>query len=96
MIPRYGSDDFTARALLLEHLEVAKAHVAGGERSIAHQKQVIDRLSRAKLETTTAHEVLRALETSQVLYEAHRDRIERQLAAADQRKGLDNSATPTQ
>ena len=83
MIPRYGFDDFTARALLLEHLEVTRSHVETGERSIAQQKRLIDRLRRNERETTTAHEVLRALERNQVMYVAHRDRIERQLATAN-------------
>ena len=79
MIPRYGSEDFTPQALLLERLEVARAHVDSGERSITQQRWLIDRLTRAARPTTTAHEILRALERAQAMYLEHRDRLEREL-----------------
>ena len=80
VIPRYLFEDFTPRALLLERLEVVKAHVATGEQSIAQQKWLIDKLVRAERPTTTAYEILRAIERTQAMYLEHRDRLERELA----------------
>ena len=83
VIPSYYSEDFTPRALLLERLEVARAHVVTGDRSIAQQKWLIDKLIRAERPTTTAYEILRAIERTQAMYLEHRDRLERELAVAD-------------
>ena len=80
MIPPYFSEDFTPRALLLERLELARSHVVTGERSIAQQKWLIDKLIRAERPTTTANEILRAIERTQAMYLEHRDRLERELA----------------
>jgi hypothetical protein len=57
---------------LLDELEKL---VAEGERHINRQREVIDRLASAGLDTTEAQNLLLVHEKLQVLHLAHRDRV---------------------
>lgn len=83
MIPSYFTENFSARGLLLEHLELARSHVELGEQHIAQQKQLIDRLRDGGRATATAHRTLNALETTQAMYVANHKRLETELATAN-------------
>ena len=59
------------------------AHALTGERSIAQQKWLIDKLTRAERPTATEREILRALERAQAMYVEHRDRLVHELETAN-------------
>ena len=83
MIPGYAFEDFSPRELLIEQLEIAKAHVRTSERHIAEQKRLIGNLRRMDRDTASAEETLRALEGVHAMHVAHRDKLGRDLATAN-------------
>ena len=83
MNQRKGPGDFSAQALLLEYLELVRDYVAAGEQHIAQQKQLIGQLRTDGDALMGAIEYLSGLETSQAMQVACRNRLERDLAAAN-------------
>ncbi|MGY2904729.1 hypothetical protein [Bradyrhizobium sp. URHC0002] len=63
----------------LELLSDARQYVADGEKSLAHQQKVIDRLDRQGRDNLDALLFLEYLEEMQHQYEAHRDGLERRV-----------------
>jgi hypothetical protein len=75
-LTRYRSMD---RDMLLQHLAQAEAHVAQGREHIEKQRRVISDLTSQGVDTTSADELLAQLEETQILHEAGRDRILKEL-----------------
>jgi hypothetical protein len=75
--------DFSARALLLEHLELVRDQVADGKQHIAEQKQLIGELKGDGRAIMGAIEFLSALEITQALRVTHCDRLEQALETAN-------------
>jgi hypothetical protein len=63
----------------LELLADACRHVADGEKSLAHQRKIIDRLDRQGSANLDALLFLEYLEEMQDQYEAHRDSLDRRI-----------------
>jgi hypothetical protein len=75
--------DFSARAFLLEHLELVRDQVADGEQHIAEQKQLIGSLKGDGRAMMGAIEFLSALEITQALRVTHCYRLEQALETAN-------------
>jgi len=63
----------------LELLSDARRYVADGEKSLANQRKIIDRLDRQGRDNLDAILFLENLEDVQEEYVTHRDRLERQV-----------------
>ena len=63
----------------LELLSNARRYVADGEKSLAHQRKIIDRLDRQGRDDLDALLFLEYLEEMQDQYEAHRDSLDRRI-----------------
>jgi hypothetical protein len=63
----------------LELLSNARRYVADGEKSLAHQRKIIDRLDRQGRDDLDALLFLEYLEEMQDQYEAHRDSLEQRV-----------------
>jgi gamma-glutamyl-gamma-aminobutyrate hydrolase PuuD len=63
----------------LELLSDARRYVADGEKSLAHQRKIIDRLDRQGRDDLDALFFLEYLEEMQEQYEAHRDSLEQRV-----------------
>ena len=79
-----GAND---RAMLLNHLEVAHRHLAESEHRVAHQQNLISKLSARRQNTHLAVEFLRGLRASQVMRKAGCSRLQRALATLDGKQG---------
>lgn len=66
------------RALILDHLAMAKRHVAEGEEHVERQKMLIAELARDGHDTAVAQKLLATLEQLQVQFTAERERLERE------------------
>jgi hypothetical protein len=83
------------RATLEEHLALAAAHVAAGERLVARQRELVAQLERDGHDTLEATKVLNQLEQLQALYIADRDRLRKELGLqAGAARCLPNSPGP--
>jgi len=69
------------RAMILDHLALAREHVALGEKHIARQFEIIAELNRDGHDTVAARELLLQFEESQEEHVKHRDRLEKELVA---------------
>jgi hypothetical protein len=69
--------------MVRQHLAEAEQHVALGERHIARQAQIIDELARAGRDTRLAFALFKNYCELQVCHLAHRDRVRKQLDAAN-------------
>lgn len=67
------------RVTRLRNLTEAEQHIAQGERHIAEQEDLINRLVQKGHETTEAWKLLENFYATQVLHVQHRDRIRKQL-----------------
>jgi Spy/CpxP family protein refolding chaperone len=68
------------KAMLLDHLEKARRHVAEGELHLAHQRELVAKLGRDGHDTKDARQLLEQFEELQQLHIQDRDRLERELA----------------
>lgn len=68
------------RVVLLEHLQLARKHVAQGFRHLTRQAELIDRLRGQGVSTDDAELFLSQLQASQTFHKASVARIERELA----------------
>jgi hypothetical protein len=66
-------------AATLDHLAKARKYAADGNKFIARQRALIDRLERQDLDTLDAILFLEYLEEQQEQYVEHRDRLEQQV-----------------
>ena len=64
------------RTMILDHLALAKQHVALGEKHITRQREIIADLELGGHDTTEAELLLRQFEELQVQHTSHRDRLE--------------------
>jgi hypothetical protein len=71
------------RAVLMDHLQMARRHVELGAEHIARQKAIIARLECKDRDTGLARQLLDILEETQRMHVADRQRLEKQLAAND-------------
>jgi hypothetical protein len=65
------------RNLILEHLKLAREHVATGERHIPNQREIIAHLEHDGHDTSDAKDLLTKLEEVQKMHVSDRDRLER-------------------
>ena len=70
------------RAMLEQHLMETEQHITRGEQLIAQQREIIRGLQRDGLDTARARELLAALEETQRVHIAARDRIQQELWSA--------------
>lgn len=68
------------RAVLLRHLAQAERHIAEGEQRLIHQRAVIRELEQDGHRTGSARALLAALEQTQALHFADRERLRAELA----------------
>jgi len=71
------------RAILLEHLTLAKEHIEIGSRNIARQKRILAKLQAHGHDTLIARKMLRSFEDAQSLSLAERERIQEELRRQD-------------
>jgi hypothetical protein len=71
------------RAMLMDHLQMTRRHVALGLDHIAKQKAIIARLERKDRDTDLARSLLDTLEETQRMHVADCERLEKELAAND-------------
>ena len=83
MIPSYPALLSTKRWLLIDHLELARAHVADGEELIALQTELLSELMRRGHPTDEAEKVLWSLVELHAMNLADCKRIEQELATAN-------------
>ena len=67
------------RAILLERLALAEAHIAIGSRNIARQEEIIAKLRDHVHDTVMARKMLKSFEDAQALCRAERARIQEEL-----------------
>jgi chromosome condensin MukBEF ATPase and DNA-binding subunit MukB len=67
------------RAVLLKHLQQARAHIAEGERHIRRQREIIDELERDGHNAELARELLVTLERVQETHISAGDRLVKML-----------------
>jgi hypothetical protein len=67
------------RAVIQEHLQRARAHVAEGERHIGRQREIVEELERDGHDTELARELLATLQEVQEAHIALRDRLAKML-----------------
>lgn len=65
----------------MEQLALAEQHVTEGRRHIEIQRKIIAGLERDRQDTVQARKLLGALQETQALHLADRDRLQRELAA---------------
>ena len=75
-------------AMILDHLEQARRHVAEGDHHVGRQRERVSQLARDGHDTKEAQRLLRRFEELQALHVADRDRLERELAAFHQQENL--------
>jgi hypothetical protein len=71
------------RAMLIDHLQMARRHVELGLEHIAKQKAIIAKLERKHRDTDLARTLLDTLEETQRMHVADCKRLEKELAAND-------------
>jgi hypothetical protein len=64
----------------LEHLELARQHIAQSERHIAYQREIIDERERDGHDAAKPRQLLYQMEELYKLQIADRDRLEKELA----------------
>jgi hypothetical protein len=67
------------RAILLEHLTLAKEHIEIGSRAIGKQQEIIAKLQAHGHNTFVARKMLKSFEDTQAMHLAERDRIQDEL-----------------
>jgi hypothetical protein len=67
------------RNMLRRRLAVAEAHIAGGERSLARQRNLVEELESSGRDSEDARRLLRIFEQLQAAHIADRDRLRREL-----------------
>jgi hypothetical protein len=77
--------DATKRCLLERHLADAERHVATGDRVLAKQAAMIENRRSEGLDVELAMQLFGEMENTQRLHVAERDRLRRELSAADSR-----------
>ena len=77
----FGMDP-ESRDRMRQHLEEAERHVEQGRQHLRKQCEVIDRLQRDGHDPSSARKLLHALEQTQIMHIADRDRIREQLTRA--------------
>ena len=75
--------DATKRCLLERHLADAERHVANGDRVLAKQGAMIEHRRSKGLDVELATQLLAEMENTQRLHVTERDRLRRELRAAD-------------
>ena len=63
------------RTLLEEHLDLARRHIALGQKHLMRQKEIIDELERDGHDVNEAKYLLDLFKDVQALHIAHRDRL---------------------
>jgi hypothetical protein len=66
--------------MLLEHLALARKHVADGERHVRRQREIVAELDRGAHDTSQGKDLLRLFEELQVFHVSHRDRLLNELS----------------
>ncbi len=82
MIASQAVDGFLERAILLDYLELANAHLAENEERIAQQRRLLSLLDGDDSAVIGARKFLRALQMVRTAYESQRIRLEQELATA--------------
>jgi hypothetical protein len=68
-------------AIIVDHLEQAKRHVAKGKEHVARQRNVIAKLEHNGHDTTMARDLLTQLENSLAMHVEGQLRLERELSS---------------
>ncbi len=82
-----SSEDVQDRATILDQLEAADRYFTESEHRITRQQNLISRLRANHQATLLAVEFLRSLQASRVMHGASRSRLQRALAALEDRPG---------
>lgn len=67
-------------AMVRDHLELARRHVAQSEACVSRQREIVAELERDGHDSAQARQLLTLFEDLQRLHVADRDRLEKQLA----------------
>lgn len=67
------------REMTLKHLDIARGHIARGEKHIARQRQIVDMLARGGHASSEAVSMLRQFEELQAEHVNRRDKLEEEL-----------------
>jgi hypothetical protein len=70
------------RTLILDHLTLARRHVAEAERHLAHQREIVAQKERDGHDATMSKELLFQFEQLYAMHVADRDRLEKELDQA--------------
>jgi hypothetical protein len=78
-------------ASLVEHLALADTHIEEGERRIEQLRKRIAVMERSGRHTPKSRDLLRALQQTQALHIAHRDRLRKEVYSTPRRSAYAKS-----